>query len=869
MICTQKRCTGFLLFVAMTLTAVPVLLAQQFSFRADQTAGAGDAIVEIEVVNPAETTGDAYRVSFALVGQALVFSVENTTTQTVVAADVPVNTTSSEFEGIVVTVLPPEPAITSVTEVQFGETVVTPPVHVFRPGDRQGRGGTNSTGEYTFVAGNGGGFASIARRDVDAAPFDYELRFDGNPDGRNKLIYAFTGEGTIDVPFSVWNIGIGTPGDTSDDEQIMAVGFDDSGNPGAYDGGIDASDGGVGRMFDRIYFRKLFTGDPNGDVNGDGSVNYDDMLQDLEDAGGDLSQSLFTRPYVGPEVISRLSMVSIAGDDSYTPPVGTTIRITTTKPATAEDVFTFTSPEFGLYTRPLAWDFGEIALATNTLTPITLGNRSSSAIMVSAISFDAAQFSADPISLSIPANDSAVVTIGFETQTLQRIDATMTIASDDGFFPEYRIAVGGKGSNQSISQVGHLNSFGGGVTDVWGYVDGTGAEYALVGSNAGLNVVGLADPANPELLAQVTNVPGFDVKAWRNYAYTVNGGGGGLGGIVDLTDPRNPQTVSTFPSSHNITIADNGFMYSECPGLRIFDLNPDPLNPVQVFNDGSAECHDATVVGDVLYDFHGRTGLTNIYNVSDPTAPQFLGAAGGPEIAYNHSGWPSKNGDYLFICDELADFNGKPFDLTVWDIRDLDNPVQVAEFADNNATIHNLFVVGDFALVSYYTAGFRIFDVTDPENPVLFDEFDTSPAQGSGFGGAFGVYPFLPSGNILVSDGETGLHVFQFANPATSVADGRGSTLNSFALGNNYPNPFNPMTIITYELPRQADTRLEIFNSLGQKIRTLVDAVKLAGSHNVVWDGNDDAGLRVASGAYFYRIKTADFAQTRRMLLLK
>ncbi len=866
MTCTQKKQTGFLLLVAMTLAATPMLLAQQFLFRADQTAGTGDAIVEIEIVNAAETTGDAYQVTFALAGQALVFSVENTANQSVLAANVPVGTTSAEFEGISVTVLPPPPAIKAVTEVQFGETAVAPPVHVYRPGDRQGRGGPNSTGEYTFVAGNGGGFDSIARREANAAPFDYELRFDGNPDGRNKLIYAFTGEGTIDVPFSVWNIGIGTPDDASDDHQIMAVGFDDSGNPGVYDGGLDASDGGVGRMFDRIYFREFFEGDPAGDINGDGNVDYNDMLQDLQNAGGDLSPTLFSRPYVGPEVVSRFSMVSIAGDDNYTPPAGTTIRITTTKPASEQDVFTFTSPEFGLYTRPVALDFGETGLAIIALTRFTVGNRSNNAITVTDISFDAAQFSADQTAFSIPANDSTTISISFETQTLGRIDATMTIISDDVFFPEYRIAVSGKGSNLSISQVGHFDIPGGGLTDVWGYVDSTGAEYALVGSSAGLNIIGLADPANPELLAQVTDVPGFDVKAWRHYAYTV---GGGFGGIVDLSDPRNPQAVGTFPSAHNITIADNGFMYSECPGLRIFDLNQDPLNPVQVFNDGGAECHDATVVGDILFDFQGGTGLTNIYNVSAPTDPQFLGAAGGPEIAYNHSGWPSKNGDYLFICDELADFNGKPFDLTVWDIRDLDNPVQVGDFADDNATIHNLFVIGDFAFVAYYTAGFRIFDVTDPPNPVLFDEFDTSPAEGSGFGGAFGVYPFLPSGNILVSDGGTGLHVFKFTNPITSVAGDHASTPTSFALGNNYPNPFNPMTLITYELPRQAEIRLEIFNSLGQKIRTLVDAVRSAGSHNVVWDGADEAGVRVASGAYFYRIKAADFAQTRRMLLLK
>lgn len=318
-------------------------------------------------------------------------------------------------------------------------------------------------------------------------------------------------------------------------------------------------------------------------------------------------------------------------------------------------------------------------------------------------------------------------------------------------------------SSLEITHVSQIDPGGGqvGYSDIWGYVDGaTGREYALLGTRTAMRmyVMDVSDPAAPSTVATVA-VPSFDMKTWGKYAYTVTGSGDGgtdLGRIVDLSDPTDPVVVGSFPSSHNLFIDERGFMYLEIPGLRIYDLNADPEDPGFVWATNTTGGHDATVVGDRLYDFHG--GGTNIYDIRDRAQPQLLSPVSHPAISYHHNGWPSTDGRYLFITDELA--SGSTADVTIWDITQVDDPIMAATISDPSATVHNVFVVGDMLFASYYTAGFRVFDVSNPGEPGLVYEHDTAPVSGEGWDGAWGVYPFAPSGNVYVSDMRSGLHVF-------------------------------------------------------------------------------------------------------------
>ena len=90
-----------------------------------------------------------------------------------------------------------------------------------------------------------------------------------------------------------------------------------------------------------------------------------------------------------------------------------------------------------------------------------------------------------------------------------------------------------------------------------------------------------------------------------------------------------------------------------------------------------------------------------------------------------------------------------------------------------------------------------------------------------------------------------------------------------YCLSQNAPNPFNPTTVISFDLPRRCEATLEVFNILGRKVATLAEGELAAGRHRVVFDGNDKSGEPLSSGVYFYRLKTHEYVQTRKMTLLK
>jgi len=90
-----------------------------------------------------------------------------------------------------------------------------------------------------------------------------------------------------------------------------------------------------------------------------------------------------------------------------------------------------------------------------------------------------------------------------------------------------------------------------------------------------------------------------------------------------------------------------------------------------------------------------------------------------------------------------------------------------------------------------------------------------------------------------------------------------------FSLSQNLPNPFNPQTEISYDLPNACHVKLSIYNLLGQRIRTLVDEFQTTGHKTVRWDGKDDQGGQLASGIYFYQIQAGDFTDAKKMMLMK
>lgn len=103
----------------------------------------------------------------------------------------------------------------------------------------------------------------------------------------------------------------------------------------------------------------------------------------------------------------------------------------------------------------------------------------------------------------------------------------------------------------------------------------------------------------------------------------------------------------------------------------------------------------------------------------------------------------------------------------------------------------------------------------------------------------------------------------------TDVDDGIFNRPKNFQLAQNYPNPFNPATVIAYTLEKSGAVELEIFNLLGEKVKTLVSGHQGAGLHQKSWDGRDESGRAVSSGLYLYRLRLEKFAETKKMMLVR
>lgn len=348
---------------------------------------------------------------------------------------------------------------------------------------------------------------------------------------------------------------------------------------------------------------------------------------------------------------------------------------------------------------------------------------------------------------------------------------------------------------------------GANLNDIWGWEDPeTGREYVIAGRTDGTSFIDISDPENPVVVGQLMRTPGSpgswwrDIKVYGNHAYIVADGAEDHGmQILDLTQLRDvdradmpvdfePTNVYRgLASAHNLVInEDSGFLYvtgvrsggTSCGGqLHMLDLS-DPANPE------FAGCYTHTDFGGthdaqcVMYkgpdaDYSGREICFNsngsaliIADVTDKSDPVTVAVAEYPNTAYTHQGWLTEDQRWFYMNDELDEMN-KIVDRTrtlIWDMTDLDEPVLADEyFQDNGASDHNLYVKDNLMYQSNYQAGLRVFDITNPLEPVQVGHFDTAPYADNiyGFAGSWSNYPYFKSGIIAVSSQAEGVFLLR------------------------------------------------------------------------------------------------------------
>lgn len=308
------------------------------------------------------------------------------------------------------------------------------------------------------------------------------------------------------------------------------------------------------------------------------------------------------------------------------------------------------------------------------------------------------------------------------------------------------------------------------LSNIWGYA-ANGKEYALVGAKNGMIVMDVTNPAAPVQIVQIAGASSQwrEIKTYQHYAYVATEGGGGLQ-IVDLSPLPSASlpvytytggglTPATLNTIHALQVDEaKGFLYLYGSNLVsgracVFDLNIDPTAPVyKGYYNPIGYAHDGYVNNDTMYAGHIYAGTVSIVDMTNKTgANNQIGVTLSSFItplAFSHNTW--RYGNTLFTTDEKANST-----LASYDISDLSSPTLLDQIQSNpgsNSIVHNVYTRNGYAITSWYVDGFTIVDVSRPANLVQVGNYDTYTSAGTGFNGAWGVYPFLPSGNILVSN---------------------------------------------------------------------------------------------------------------------
>lgn len=386
-------------------------------------------------------------------------------------------------------------------------------------------------------------------------------------------------------------------------------------------------------------------------------------------------------------------------------------------------------------------------------------------------------------------------------------------------------------------------------SDIWGWTDPTtGKEYAIAAMTNSTAFVDVSDPVNPIYLGRIDTQNGGtsfwrDVKIYQNHAFIVadNLGAHGMQ-VFDLTRLRGittPQTFisdavySTVTSCHNIVINEvNGVAYLvDCKnvgrGVHFVDIS-DPKNPATLGNyNDEGTTHDAQVVtyngpdtehvGKEILIGSNETKVV-ILDVTDKNNVIKISDMVYPQLGYTHQGWFTDDQRYFLLGDEADEQNfGVNTRTLVFDFLDLDNPSLSSTYSGPSTAIdHNGYVKGDLFFMANYRAGLRVLDITNigaaTNSLTEVGYFDTFPSNnGTGFNGAWSVYPYFSSGNIIINDIERGLFVVRKSG-TLSVSD--EFFKNRFTIA---PNPAISNPIIKAK-QNEMIRSVAIYNILGKKI---------------------------------------------------
>ncbi|HIO88211.1 MAG TPA: choice-of-anchor B family protein [Candidatus Marinimicrobia bacterium] len=418
-----------------------------------------------------------------------------------------------------------------------------------------------------------------------------------------------------------------------------------------------------------------------------------------------------------------------------------------------------------------------------------------------------------------------------------------------------------------------------GGSDCWGYVDDEGTDYAIMGVLDGTAIVRAEDQKI------ITTIPGpeygdyyyhRDMMTYGDYLYVCHEMTGTNQGIqiIDLSPlPDSVRYVTSYDevdyagayatTSHNLFVDEaTATLYlvrSSYDGFRVVSLDdPENLNEVGVAE--TPGIHDLFSRKDTVFVAEGYNKSFSIWDVTDKeNGPEFIVRVNVPGAGYVHTVWTTDDGQYLMTAEETANKTVK-----MWDIRDYDDIELVGEYLGESKLAHNVHIKDDLAFISHYATGVTVVDISDPTDLREVARYDTFVAHDrSSYYGAWGVYPYSPNDYVYASNVEGHLDILKFQEVSNSVIE-NALLPTKISLSQNFPNPFNGETSISFGLSTEELVKLEIYNALGVRVKTIADGRFSAGRYHFRWNGS-----RAPSGVYFARLSTGRSDEVVKMLLLK
>lgn len=388
-------------------------------------------------------------------------------------------------------------------------------------------------------------------------------------------------------------------------------------------------------------------------------------------------------------------------------------------------------------------------------------------------------------------------------------------------------------------------------SDIWGWTDTTtGKEYAITAMTNSTAFVDVTDPVNPIYLGRLDSNAGNnywrDVKVYNNHAFIVADNVGAHGMQVfdltrlrGLTSPNNNFTADKVytgvGSCHNIFI-NEATAVAYLVGCGNFSNGPnfldisDPVNPVSLGGysaDGYTHDAQAITYNGPDTDYTGKEIFIGsnvnkivILDVTDKNNIIKIKDINYSQIGYTHQGWFTEDQRYFILGDETDEQNfGMNTRTLVFDFLDLDNPILSSTYSGASSAIdHNGYVKGNEFFMASYRAGIRVLDITnigsgnDATSMTETGYFDTYPADdGTAFNGAWSIYPYFASGNLVINDIERGLLIIRKSG---TLSVNNETLKKSFSIS---PNPMTTETTIQF-LNNETVKNIKVYSVLGQKV---------------------------------------------------